>query len=194
MTQGQILPGSEFGNLLTRLATEAEVIVEIGTWYGGGSTKCLQLGMIRPGQKLFTVELDAEKARLASSDYLLFKNNISFIHGTIVLPEEFQPFEHPIADSIQFYAPEKEANSKAPYVLDQIPEKIDLLLIDSGEWTGDVEFGKLWKRSRVIALDDTHPEKVNKNVRNRQKLLDEGWTVIADNLNERNGYFAAKRP
>lgn len=193
MTQGQILPGSEFGNLLTHLATESEMIVEIGTWFGGGSTKCLQLGLVRPSQRFVTVEFDPEKVRIASNQCSMFSNNITFIHGTIVLPEEFQEFKHPSADSIQFYGPEKEANAQAPYVLDQMPEKIDLLLIDSSEWTGDVEFGKLWDRCRVIALDDTHPDKVNKNVRNRQRLLDAGWVVIADNLNERNGYFAAKR-
>lgn len=58
MNIGQILPGTAFGQFLTTLADQSEVIVEIGTWHGEGSTRCLANGLIRPSQRLWTVEQD----------------------------------------------------------------------------------------------------------------------------------------
>lgn len=55
---GQILPGSTFGNLLTSLAERSEIILEVGTWHGEGSTRCLASGLCRPEQQLWTVEQD----------------------------------------------------------------------------------------------------------------------------------------
>ena len=54
-------------------------------------------------------------------------------------------------------------------VFDQLPDKIDLLVIDGGEGSGNIEFMKLYKRTKYFVLDDT---KVLKNKENRQYILD----------------------
>lgn len=68
-TRGQILPGSLFGDVLTRLARAASIIVEIGTWRGEGSTRCLVNGMTKPGQFLWTIEQDDARAAEARQLY-----------------------------------------------------------------------------------------------------------------------------
>lgn len=192
---GQIRPGSPFGNMLTELARKSEVIVETGTWRGLGTTYCLYLGLERPTQHLYTVELNRSRHLEAKSYY--DDPRITFIHGTLVLPNEV-PKCPPEVNKLPGYAPqyaeEVEWNSQVPYVLDLIPKEIDLLLIDSGFWAGRVEYEKLGPRAKIIALDDTNPGVEVKNVHTRKQLIDAGWKVLADRLDDRNGWFVAQRP
>lgn len=191
--KGQIRPESAFGSLLTRLAEESDIIVEIGTFFGNGSTLCLWKGLKRPEQRLITFEVDAAKITIAKAFYPAEKR-IEFVHGTIVRPEEFQEFRHPNPDAIGFYAPEKAATASAPYRLDAVPEKIGLLVLDGGDWCAEVEMAKLINRTTIIALDDTNPEKSPKNDRNRKFLMGlETWQIVADDLHDRNGYTVARR-
>jgi len=157
---GQILPGSLFGETLTELATHSEVIVEIGTWHGEGSTRCMANGLVRPHQVFYTVEQDIDCFNEARSRYVSEKR-IVFIWG--------KALEH----------------------LDWLPDHIDLLLLDGGNRDTDMEFEALHSRSDIIALDDTNEAK---NRRQRQLLLDWGWTVLADNQTDRNGWAIFKRP
>lgn len=189
---GQIRPGSAFGDLLTRLARHSETIVETGTWRGLGSTYCFYLGLERPSQRLFTVELCEEQHREAMGYY--DDPRITFLHGTLVLPEEVPPFDYPDPDYRYYYEKEIALNAQAPYVLDRIPERIDLLLIDGGFWSAQTEYAKLADRSKIIALDDTNAARESKNVRNRTKLLKAGWKVLGDQLEDRNGWAVFERP
>lgn len=192
MNRGQITSTTKFGKLLSDLAEEASVIVEFGTHDGTGSTQCLYAGVRDASQHLYSVDIDGP---LQESARAWFDSRfITFIHGTIVKPEEFQTFAHPDPDSRQFYIPERDANARAPYVFDQIPEKIDLLLLDGGEWTSEVEFRKLYKRSEVIAMDDSNARKSNKNWRARDALMVYGWTLVGEDMNERNGWSVFRRP
>jgi len=68
--QGQILPGSEFGDCLTEIAKECETILEIGTWRGLGSTLCLSKGLIRPTQRMWTVDRSFEMWMEAKAHYV----------------------------------------------------------------------------------------------------------------------------
>jgi hypothetical protein len=199
MSKGQITMDTGFGKLLAWLANNADTIVEFGTHDGTGSTRCLRLGMVRRGeQHLYSVDIDeplqAKAERECGPDKWVFgKQVLHFIHGTIVKPTEFQEFTHPDPDSRQYYIPERDANAKAPYVLDQIPEKIDLLLLDGGEWTSNAEFLKLWERCKVIALDDCNRTKSNKNWKAYYGLLD-NWMLVGEDMNERNGWAVFRRP
>lgn len=188
---GQILPGSKFGDKLTELAREAKVIVEIGTWKGMGSTYCLSSGVQKPSQFMFTLE--ADKAMYEQCPWT--HPRVFRIWGTIVLPIEFPPYDtHPVENRAMQYADDYRLVQNAPYVLGIIPEVIDLLLLDGGEWSSHVEFTKLKNRSRIIALDDTHPDKSVKSYAAREVMLDNRWQVLADEPDDRNGWFIAKRP
>jgi predicted O-methyltransferase YrrM len=76
---GQILPDSPFGKVLTGLARKATVILEIGTWNGGGSTLCLWQGMAKPEQRMWTVEQDEKRRCEAKGRYS--DPRITFVHG-----------------------------------------------------------------------------------------------------------------
>lgn len=189
---GQIRPGSPFGNMLTQLARKSKIIVETGTWHGLGTTWCLYLGLERVNQRIYTVELNRERHLEAKSYY--DDPRMTFIWGTLVLPEEIPTCACDLPGYRPQYEEEVKRNESAPYVLDLIPQKIDLLLIDSGFWAGEVEFEKLGPRAQIIALDDTNPGVEVKNVRTRKQLIKDGWKVLADRLDDRNGWFICQRP
>lgn len=192
MNQGQITPDSRFGELLTKYASESETIVELGTHTGEGSTVCLAKGLARDTQRMWTVEQDEglwEKAKTQWND-----PRITFLRGRIVEAQGFIDFLHPDPDMIVSYRWEKGVFLEAPNVADQLPEKIDLLLLDAGEWTSSAEMDLLLPRcSGVIALDDCNPLRAVKNVRNRLLLINEGWVKIYDDLNDRNGCSIFRR-
>jgi hypothetical protein len=75
-------------------------------------------------------------------------------------------------------------------VLAQIPQKIDLLILDGGEFTSEIEFNLLKSRSRFIILDDTNDFCV-KNRSAREEILANPTTyqIIMDDQNDRNGYL-----
>lgn len=66
---GQILPDSAFGKALTNITKRSETIVEIGTWRGGGSTRCIANGLIRGSQRFITIEQDPARHAEASARY-----------------------------------------------------------------------------------------------------------------------------
>lgn len=162
---GQILPDSRFGKMLTALAQVVDTIVEIGTWNGGGSTLCLAMGLERPEQRLYTVEADRAMHDTAKARYS--DKRIIFLHGTV----------SPMNDST--------------IIIDQLPSEIDLLLIDGGDGNGSHDLELLWERTEIIALDDT---KEQKNAGNRRFLIGQHWVELADVQNERNGWSIFKRP
>lgn len=162
---GQILPASRFGSMLTALAKTVDTIVEIGTWNGGGSTLCLAMGLERPEQRIYTVEVDRTMRDTARARYS--DDRIVFIHGTV----------SPMNDST--------------IIIDQLPSEIDLLLIDGGDGNGSRDLELLWERTEIIALDDTREQK---NSGNRRFLIGQHWIELADVQNERNGWSIFKRP
>lgn len=209
---GQILPDSNFGRVLTRLAMHSNTIVEIGCWHGGGSTKCLAAGLVRPDQRMWSIDISpsmVSEARMRNPD-----ERITFLCGTVLKPEECDitgagvygqtrhnmiPNEEPrMSEAIRELA----NCEKLPYIGDQIPEQIDLLLFDGGEFASRFEFLKLFKRCEVIALDDTRKDRAWKNYQNHQGLMSPlnptGWNLMFNRPYERNGwsvfYRVDKRP
>jgi len=77
--KGQILPSSTFGEWLIKCAYGANTIVEVGTWHGLGSTLCLSMGLVRPEQRLWTIEEDMDRHTEAQTYYN--DPRITFIHG-----------------------------------------------------------------------------------------------------------------
>jgi hypothetical protein len=71
-------------------------------------------------------------------------------------------------------------------VLDLLPDEIDFLILDGGEFSSWQEYLILKDRSKIIFLDDTRPPTI-KNYMARKDLI-ETRKMIADNLNDRNGY------
>lgn len=188
-----ILQG-EAGNTIHR-------IVEIGTWNGLGSTMCIVLGIQGKSIASFqSLECNKDK-HLCAVEH--FGDNLDdkteLIWGSIVRPENINTEEY------RRNFPELEGSERlrgwfdidlkncvaAPNVLDALPEKIDFLLLDGGEYTTLNEFEILLPRCvRYIALDDTSQDKCREC---RARLLSNPEWIEVVKLDERNGFSIFKR-
>lgn len=208
--KGQILPESNFGQVLTRLASLSNTIVEIGCWHGGGSTKCLAAGLVRPEQRMWSIDQSPEmvkEARVVNPD-----ERITFLCGTVLTPEECDPLKPttlyagdstqgksliPQDERLKAAMDEMAHCAKVPNILSQLPEKIDLMLFDGGEFSTRFEFLKLFRRCKVIALDDIRRDIAWKNYQNHQGLMTPlnptGWNLMFHRPFERNGWSVFKR-
>lgn len=187
------MPETNFGKVLTRLAMNSNTIVELGCWHGGGSTKCLAAGLVRPEQRMWSIDTSPQmiaEARERNPD-----ERITFLCGTVLKPNECEfrtsalysekssaktmiPEDQRFPEAIA----EMQRTAQAPYVCDQLPEQIDLCLFDGGEYSTRFDFLKLYKRCRVIALDDTRRDLAWKNYRNHYSLMNSQLSSIAWNL------------
>jgi len=174
---GQITMFTEFGKKIYELVKHPEVknILDIGTTYGMGTTKCIFEGIIHGNKKDFQViSIECRKDRVEKAKlnllYLPLKN-FNIIHGTIITFKELYPLlkEFPNNDWLK---DDLKTLKTTPYVFDILPDKLDLIIIDGGDFSGWMEFNKLWKRSRFIVLDDSRS---NKNY--------ESYKFILNNLN-----------
>lgn len=160
---GQILPSTRFGQYLTSLARRSTNIVEIGTWRGEGSTRCLFNGLRQPKerqQRIWTVEADLGKHNEAKARYE-GDPRIVFLHG------------------------------KALDLLGVLPAKIDLLVLDGDDLSTKEEWRMLSPRATYVALDDTKEIK-SKELR-EMLLRSSAWRVLVDDLHERNGWMVVQR-
>ena len=198
MPYAEIVRGSAFGEALFGVARrpDVKIVVEIGTWSGMGSTKCLIDGLIDSGKKdakLFTFECLPERHAEAVVNLSQYQNSfgeLSIINGSVLSPEEFPTFD-PSLMVKEWYDIDIGATMKCGCKSDLIPESVDFLLIDGGAFTGWNEFLKLFCRTRIFALDDTRYYKTS---RIREFLINsKDFKVVSDNLNDRNGFAIFER-
>jgi hypothetical protein len=174
-SQGQLIIQSAEGRYIVDLlrnecGRRIHTLVEIGTWNGLGSTLCMLHGI--QGQNIssfHSIECNREKleqARDNLQDYL--DDTIHLVWGTILKAE------HLTANTIEAAFPSIQGSTEqrgwlladisncilCPNVLEQLPQAIDFLLLDGGEFTTLQEFQILLPRCKAfIALDDTHTDK-----------------------------------
>lgn len=205
-SQGQITMRSECGIQLVNLLQEEagksiHTIVEIGTWNGCGSTLCIVKGLYgRTIQSFHSLECNREK-HLAALDNLdgYLDDKMLLLWGTVVDPQHIRSEEYkkhfPKLDVSERHRGWFDIDIKnceeSPNVLARIPERIDLLLLDGGEYTTLSEFEILLPRcSTYIVLDDTKEDKCREC---RVRLLaDSSWTEVLC-LDERNGFSIFKK-
>ena len=201
---GQINRGSLAGDFIYALAgnLENKVFVDIGTWNGQGSTKCIMDALIDRTDKCVLYSLEAEKkfydsARQYWEDRLFMyssvvKDRLKLIHGRIVEADEMPPIEklresrHWIDDMLRWYQCDMSNYNSCPNVLDLIPESIDVLILDGGEFMTQVEFRKLKGRARIVVCDDSS---IYKCEAIREELLDDtSYSTLIDRPDLRNGF------
>jgi hypothetical protein len=194
---GQINLDSEFGKHLYSLAKQPDIktIVEIGTWNGCGSTKCIASGIIDSNDTKNFISLETNNDMFLQAQQNLTdteKTAIKLIRGRIT---EFYDLvwlkDFTLGPEQQRWLWEDIAWYKdCPFVLDQIPEQIDLLLLDGGEFTTVPEFKALKNRYKIIALDDTRALKT-KSI--HEYLLQKTDHVLIASGDERNGFSIFKK-
>ena len=187
---GQLNRSTQIGKDIYELTKlpEVKTIVDIGTWNGLGSTKCIYDGILESGKRNYRVlSFESNRAFFDQAEQNLFPPlpNFELIYGSILSYDEMNNLREEYGD--HKYLLEDMANVKnCPHVFDMIPEKIDLCIMDGGECTGWSEFELLYKRCNYIVLDDTQSEKHSKSKRfvlNNPDLFE----VISDRPGERNG-------
>ena len=195
---GQIQINSEAGKWISKLCNEQDVhnIVEIGTWNGMGSTLCAYEAIKQTNKKLFSLEINNEMHEIAKKNYLE-KNEVSLFLGkitdeTIDLNSLDSSFFSDFSIEIKKLWKQKDVKNLegCQNVLSLLPDKIDFLILDGGEFTTFYEFQILKKRSSIIFLDDVNKPCI-KNFLTRQELLKTS-NLIHENLKDRNGYSIFK--
>jgi hypothetical protein len=175
-------------------------IVEIGTWNGMGSTLCVIDGIKNfPNDKYFwSIELYPNMYKSAVKNLNDFLTpNIKLLNGRIIEPEEVYWFDHSTINlksdshAIKWYNKDMKFLKNSENVLSELPESIDLLILDGGEYTTYPEYHKLKDRTNTIVLDDVNILKCKKI---REELLsDSNFKLLNENLEERNGFSIFQR-
>ena len=202
---GQISFRTDAGKIIINILREEagkniKTIVEIGTWNGRGSTLCIIHGIQgREITSFHSLECNRDKHNMAL-EYL--KDNIeetthimwgSIINSEYICSEEYRRnfSELNKSEESQYWFDIDITNCKnAPNIINELPDNIDLLLLDGGEYTTLNEFEILLPRcSKYILMDDIHSDKCKIS---RSRLLNSpDWKEVIC-LNERSGFSVSK--
>lgn len=194
---GQIHSKTELGRWLTFISSFSDVqtIVDVGTWSGAGSTLRIAKGVNkrppknRPGTIVVGFEIDEKMVGRARRRLRGFKF-VKIVHGSIVHPEVLDRDSLNL-DEQGWLGADLDKMSRAPLVLEYVPQRIDLLVLDGGEFSSQAEF--LTLRDRIhgwIVLDDINTRK-NRTVFSlltEDKLFSLVWKT-----KERNGAAVFRR-
>jgi hypothetical protein len=203
---GQINLQSDLGKIIYGLVKyhEFENIVDVGTWNGMGTTTCI-LQALEDSQKtdtnIYSIELYPEMLKIAKdnlSDYL-HKYNLKLLQGRISDPDEvYGWFDHSSIDfendmhAKLWYDKDMELLKQSQSILNLLPQNIDLLILDGGEYSTYPEWQKLKSRIKYFVLDDTNILKCSQI--KREVISDtEQYTVLYDVSSDRNGYLVGLR-
>jgi len=196
---GQITLEQNLGKHIKNLTERKDVktIVDVGTFHGLGSTICIIDGM-DDTKKMWSIELypNMYKYSLINlSKYLT--PNIILLNGKIIEYNDVFWFDH---NTINFstdeharlwYKQDMKYLKESKNVLTELPNIIDLLVLDGGEYTTYPEYLKLKDKTNIIVLDDVI---IHKCKRVREELLnDSDFELIFEDLNDRNGYSIFER-
>jgi hypothetical protein len=192
-SQGQISKQSEIGRWIELLSScrENEVIVEVGTWNGRGSSRQILNGLKLKNSKTDLVigfETNEKMFKKAKRSLSRFEN-YNLIFGSLVKESELDLIKLTPEEEVWATQDSKDLQN-APYVFDLLPDWIDLLILDGGEFSTYSEFNKLQSRVRgYIILDDTRIRKCSRILSELDMSI---WSIIFMS-DERNGVAVLKR-
>ena len=155
---GQVLPNSDIGFWVSAIATDPEVrvIVEIGTWKGGGTTECIRRGFLKRSEKARAVCLESNRrmAAMASRRHRA-SAHIDVVWGSVVSGDELD--REALGDQeIEWFEQDLRAIADCPQVNTRLPDVIDFLILDGGEFSTYNEWCLLGPRtSKWCLVDDT---------------------------------------
>jgi len=203
---GQMNRGTFIGDMIYNLSLMKcfDNYVEVGTWNGEGSTKCVMDGLLqRPDDNscLYSVEANIEFYNQAKAYWETFglvePNRLHLLYGRLIEIDELISIEEIERDKNFHENPWlewRERNIKeygeCENVIERLPEEIDVLLLDGGQFSTRIEYEKLKDRIKVIVLDDTTTFKT-KDIKNKIVASPDEWTTIFDIRYERAGIFMA---
>jgi len=177
-------------NELINLISDNEIknIVEIGTWNGLGSTTML-LNIIKNSNKninFYSIESDLLCFKAAKKNLKNNLDNVNLILGRVYELDDLDYVDKDVIldfgygeKEYEWFVQDLRRYKKIKNVLSQIPNKIDILLLDGGEFSGYADFLSLYSNSKFIVLDDCNSYKqydvlsfIQKNIKNFQLIYD----------------------
>lgn len=181
MIQGQMLITTERGRLLSEKIKELKpkTILEIGTWKGLGSTKCI-IDSIGEGCNFISLESNPEFYNIAKNNLSQYSDKFTLLHGTIVTKNEITNFvsDKDLTNEQKVWLSEDLENlDSCKNVYEELPNEIDFLFLDGGEFSTYPEWLKLKDRSQVVALDDITQLKTKQIY--TELLLDKNYDMIS---------------
>jgi len=196
-SHGQIQLGSSFCQEIRKLISNNnfETILEIGTWKGMGSTYCVIQEIIDKNINFISLESYKEFYEIAKNNLSSFENNVTLLYGRIIELNEFLEFNKDIKQQLThqqkiFFDNDIKTYNVCPYIMEKIPEQIDFLILDGGEYSTYLEWTKLKERISYVALDDTKMRKTKRIV--EECMLDDSFELITSS-GERNGFHIFKK-
>ena len=187
--QGQITTDTLRGKAIksTIQQNDCNKIVEIGTWKGMGTTLCI-LQSMKDGCDFTTLESNLTMHETAKNNLKEYKDKVKMIYGSISEINEINEFVSDVyLDNQQkgWLAEDIENVKNCPNVLNLLPESIDFLLLDGGEFSTYSEWMKLKSRSEIVALDDINCLKTSRIF---SELNNDPNYVLLHVINEVNGF------
>jgi hypothetical protein len=193
VSSGQITSETVIGQWLNVLAQLGSVnqIVEIGTWHGGGSTKILSDALDRrtsPAQA-WCLEADKRMAGEAARRHAA-NQKLNVVWGSIVTVRDLD-LDDLTSDEIAWSNQDSKMLANCPIVTGSLPDSIDLLLLDGGEFSGVAEWAVLQDRAvGWILLDDTQ---TRKNSIVLSMIMNDSRFEVIEVSSERNGTAVVRR-
>jgi hypothetical protein len=200
---GQINLNTNFGKIINNISLlqENKVFLEIGTWNGQGSTYCVMEALLKRKEQVKFYSLECNKFKYIEAVNLwknILKNNfnngiLNLLHGRVVeigeiyKREEIKNLEGFFEDWYKWYDDDIESFNDCENITSQIPNSIDVLILDGGEFSTFAEFNKLFPITKnYIILDDCNILKCREIYKILKKNND--WELVNEDLNDRNGY------
>lgn len=187
--RGQISPKDEIWHWIRKVSSDpcTQNIVEIGTFNGGGSSTAIVSGLlVNRGAKALGLEsnrllhlISAAKLRLKTG------NQFRVLHGSLVGVSSLDSVELSEAEAKWYLKDRKTLARVRKLDSSQLPENVDLLVSDGGEFTGWADFKAMEGKVRGhIILDDTL---TRKNRRVFEYLLNSNEYTLTASSPERQG-------
>ena len=201
---GQITLDTAFGRALKGLASDPKykIYVEVGTWDGEGSTKCIIQGLESrapedaSGAGLFSFEANRDLWMVASRYWKEKNPPCRILYGRLAerMMSEEKVRAHPLFPKIKehfdlYFEKDKENFLKAPLIR---MRRCDVAVLDGGEFAGEGDWDAVRTlKPKVVALDDIN---VMKNQDLYMLLMVKlGWKPLFIS-SERNGSAILESP
>lgn len=191
---GQIHGDGSLGRWLAATASDPAVstIVEIGAWEGNGSTRVLREATQVRLDVVSIVSLETSLPRFIRAQRRNQRYpHVKLIWGTVVAVDDLDT-QDLSRDEGEWLRDDIVALKKCPNVLHELPQDIDLLLLDGGEFSTKAEFDLLSPRcTKWVVLDDTKTRKCSLIAANIRSGSTPFVPVVESD--DRNGFMVALR-
>lgn len=189
---GQLGIDTPVGQFLTRFVQNPEIknIVEVGTWNGRGSTRAIMDGLIQrdDATKFYSIEANQPRQQSGAefwSDRDHGNVDLNLLWGRTsdkMVSRDYVRLHQKFSEQLQYYDFELTQTNDAPLVEDQLPENVEFVFLDGGEFCSIFDFNFLVNKYahslKFIGLDDIDTIK-NEEVYRNLMQPDSPWERVA---------------